>query len=167
MEQDPTLLGLGASGWVAVAFVIFVIAAIKPVMSKVGGMLDEKSAAIGAQLKEAEALREDAQAALANFQRLQRDALKEAEEIVSHAKEEAARIRKEAKQHLTESLNRREQQAAEKIARAEAHALQDVRNQAVELAVAATGNLLSEKMTAEVNDKIVKGAVADLPARLQ
>ena len=134
MEHDPTLLGLGASGWVAVAFIIFVIAAIKPVVSKVGGMLDVKSAAIGAQLKEAEALREEAQAALANYQRLQRDALKEAEDIVAHAKEEA---------------------------------LQDVRNQAVELAMVATGNLLAEKMTAEVNDKIVKNAVADLPARLQ
>ncbi|MEO9904203.1 F0F1 ATP synthase subunit B [Nisaea sp.] len=167
MEQDPTLLGLGASGWVAVAFIIFVIAAIKPVVSKVGGMLDEKSAAIGAQLKEAEALREEAQAALANYQRLQRDALKEAEEILGHAKEEAARIRKEAKQHLTETLKRREEQAAEKIARAEAQALQDVRNQAVELAMAATGNLLAQKMTPEVNEKIVKSAVADLPARLQ
>ena len=163
MEHDPTLLGLGASGWVAVAFIIFVIAAIKPVVSKVGGMLDVKSAAIGAQLKEAE----EAQAALANYQRLQRDALKEAEDIVAHAKEEAARIRKDAKQHLTETLKRREEQAAEKIARAEAQALQDVRNQAVELAMVATGNLLAEKMTAEVNDKIVKNAVADLPARLQ
>ena len=124
MEHDPTLLGLGATGWVAVAFVIFVIAAIKPIISKVGGMLDEKSAAIGAQLKE-------------------------------------------AKQHLTETLKRREEQAAEKIARAEAQALQDVRNQAVELAMAATGSLLADKMTAEVNDKIVKSAVADLPARLQ
>ncbi|WP_028466435.1 ATP synthase subunit B [Nisaea denitrificans] len=167
MEHDPTLLGLGATGWVAVAFIIFVVATIKPIVSKVGGMLDEKSAAIGAQLKEAEALREEAQAALANYQRLQRDALKEAEEIVGHAKEEAARIRKEAKQHLAETLKRREEQAAEKIARAEAQALQDVRNQAVELAMAATGNLLAEKMTTEVNEKIVKSAVADLPARLQ
>tara|TARA_R110002012_G_scaffold277094_1_gene464218 strand:+ start:661 stop:1164 length:504 start_codon:yes stop_codon:yes gene_type:complete len=167
MEHDPTLLGLGASGWVAVAFVIFVVAAIKPVISKVGGMLDEKSAAIGAQLKEAEALREEAQAALANFQRLQRDALKEAEDIVAHAKEEAARIRKDAKEHLKESLKRREAQAAEKIARAEVQALQDIRNQTVELAMAATGHLLAEKMTAEVNEKIIKSAVADLPDRLQ
>ena len=167
MEHDPTMLGLGASGWVAVAFVIFVIAAIKPIVSKVGGMLDEKSAAIGAQLKEAEALREEAQAALANYQRLQRDALKEAEEIVAHAKEEAARIRKDAKEHLKESLKRREAQAAEKIARAEVQALQDIRNQTVELAMAATGHLLAEKMTAAVHVKIIKSAVADLPDRLQ
>ena len=167
MEQDPTLLGLGASGWVAVAFVIFVIAAIKPVVSKVGGMLDEKSAAIGAQLKEAEALREEAQAALANYQRLQRDALQEAEEIVGNAKEEAARICKQAQQFLTESVKRREDQAAEKIARAEAQALQDVRDQAVELAMLATGHLLAEKMTPEVDEKIIKSAVADIPANLQ
>ncbi|WP_420403614.1 F0F1 ATP synthase subunit B [Nisaea sp.] len=160
MLQDPTF-------WVAIAFVIFVVLAIKPVVSKVGGMLDEKSAAIATQLKEAESLREDAQAALANYQRLQRDALKEAEEIVAHAKEEAARIRKDAKEHLAESLKRREEQAAEKIARAEAQALQDVRNQAVELAMAATGKLLADKVTPEVNAEILKGAVDELPSRLQ
>ena len=160
MLQDPTF-------WVAIAFVVFVVVAIKPVVSKIGGMLDEKSAAIAAQLQEAESLREDAQAALANYQRLQRDALKEAEEIVGHAKEEAARIRKEAKEHLAETLKRREEQAAEKIARAEAQALQDVRNQAVELAMAATGKLLADKVTPEVNAKILKSAVDELPGRLQ
>ena len=160
MFQDPTF-------WVALAFVIFVVVAIKPMVSKIGGMLDEKSAAIAAQLKEAETLREEAQAALANYQRLQRDALKEAEDIVGHAKEEAARIREDAKAHLAEALKRREEQAAEKIARAEAQALQDVRNQAVELAMVATEKLLTEKVTAEVNAGIVKDAVADLPNRLQ
>lgn len=166
-HHDPTLLGLGAAGWVAVAFVIFVIATIKPIVSKVGGMLDEKSAQIAAQLREAESLREEAQAALANYQRLQRDALKEAEDILSHAKEEAARLRKQAKEDLADALKRREEQAAEKIARAEAQALQDVRNQAVELAVVATEKLLSDKVTPELNAGLVKTAVADLPNRLQ
>jgi putative CocE/NonD family hydrolase len=81
--------------------------------------------------------------------------------------EEAARIRKEAKEHLAETLKRREEQAAEKIARAEAQALQDVRNQAVELAMAATGKLLADKVTPEVNAKILKSAVDELPNRLQ
>lgn len=166
-HHDPTLLGLGASGWVGIAFLIFVVAAFKPLLSKIGGMLDQKSAQIAAQLKEAESLREEAQAALANYQRLQRDALKEAEEIVSHAKEEAERIRKDAQEHLAESLKRRQEQAAEKIARAEAQALQDVRNQAVELAVVATEKVLSEKVTPEVNAGLVKTAVSDLPTRLQ
>lgn len=160
MLQDPTF-------WVAIAFVIFVVATVKPAVGKIGAMLDDKSEAIAAQLKEAETLREDAQAALANYQRLQRDALKEAEEIVTHAKEEAARIRKDAKEHLAESLKRREEQAAEKIARAEAQALQDVRNQAVELAMVATEKLLTDKVTPDVNAKILKDAVGDLPNRLQ
>lgn len=160
MFSDPTF-------WVAVAFVIFVVAAFKPLVSKVGVMLDARSEAIRKQLEEAQALREEAQAALANYQRLQRDALKEAEEIVAHAKEEAARMREKAKADLAEALKRREQQAADKIAQAEKQALQDVRNQAVELAVRATERLLVEKMTPEVNASIVSDAVKDLPARLQ
>ena len=69
--------------WVAAGFVIFVIVAAKPTMKALGTMLDDRAEGIRKQIEEAQTLREEAQAALANYQRLQRDALKEAEEIPS------------------------------------------------------------------------------------
>ena len=71
MFSDPTF-------WVAVGFVIFVGAAGRPIMAKIGGALDNRAAEIAGKLEEAKNLREEAQAALANYQRLQRDAAAEA-----------------------------------------------------------------------------------------
>ncbi len=153
--------------WVAAGFVIFIIVAARPTMKAMGTMLDDRAEGIRKQIEEAQTLREEAQAALANYQRLQRDALKEAEEILEHAKSEATRIREQAEADLAASLARREQVAVEKIAQAEAKALQEVREQAVELAVGATRRLIDEKMTDDVRARLNADAIAELPTRLQ
>jgi hypothetical protein len=73
--EDPTF-------WVAVAFVIFVAAAFKKVRDGLNSALDGRAARIKAQLDEARQLREEAQAALAEYQRKVRDAAAEAKAIV-------------------------------------------------------------------------------------
>jgi len=110
---------------------------------------------------------EEAQAAKANYQRLQRDALKEAEAILAHAREEAKRMRGEGEKKLEASLARREQLAVEKIAAAEAKALQDVREQMVDLAVAATRQLIETNIDDKVRSRLVADAVSEIPTRLQ
>ena len=65
------------------------------------------------------------------------------------------------------SLARREQLAVEKIAAAEVKALQDVREQMVDLAIAATRQLIVENMTGSVRARLVTDAVAEIPTRLQ
>ena len=160
MFSDPTF-------WVAVGFVIFVVTAGRPIMAKIGGALDNRAAEIAGKLEEAKNLREEAQAALANYQRLQRDAAAEAEAILAHASEEAERLRAAAEENLAQTLKRREEAALDKIAAAEARALQDVRNRAVDVAMAATEKLVVDAMSDEVRQKVTKAAIDDLPSRLQ
>ena len=160
MFSDPTF-------WVAVGFVIFVVVAGRPIMAKIGAALDNRAAEIAAKLEEAKNLREEAQAALANYQRLQRDAAAESEAILSHASEEADRLRAAAEENLAQTLKRREEAALDKIAAAEARALQDVRNRAVDVAMAATEKLVVDAMSDEVRQKVTKAAIDDLPTRLQ
>ena len=89
--------------WVAVAFLIVVGAAFKKVSRALTNGLDVRAAKIKSTLDEARQLREDAQALLAEYQRKQRDALKEAEEILTVAKEESKRLKAKAKKEV-ESL---------------------------------------------------------------
>lgn len=157
----------GPSEAVAVAFVIFVILVLWKGMSKITVGLDKRADDIRAQLDEAQKLREEAQATLAGYQRQQRDALAEAEEIISYAKEEAERLKKDAATALEATLKRREEQAVDRIAQAEAKALQDVRNQAVDLAIAATGKLIGDAMTADVQGRLIGEATGELSSKLQ
>ena len=160
MLQDPTF-------WVAVAFLAFVVLAARPVFRALTGALDARSARIRAEIEEAQALREEAQKTVAEFKRKQHDALKEAEQILDHAKVEAERLRKRAERDLEAALERREQAAMDKIAQAETQALQDVRDQAIEVALVATAKLISENLGPERSGAMIDQAIRDLSGKLQ
>lgn len=152
--------------WYAVAFVVFILGVAKLAGKSILGGLDERGRRIADELEQAQKLREDAQATLAQFQRKQRDALKEAEAIVAQARDEATRIRAQAVKDLESALKRREQQAVEKIAQAEAVALKQVRDLAVDIAVLATEKLLVDNVDAARNSVLVDIAIKDLPTKL-
>jgi len=153
--------------WTLVAFVAFVIVLFRPIKKALLGGLDSRIAQIRSEVEEAQRLREEAQALLASYQRKQREAVQEAEEIVSRAREEAENHRAQAERHLTDLLQRQKALAVEKIAQAEASATQEVRDIAIDLAVAATEKILSEKVTGALADKLVADAIDELPRKLQ
>lgn len=159
MFQDPTF-------WVLVSFVIFVALLGKTLWTMITKALDERAETIKSELDEAEKLREEAQDLLAKYQRLQRDAVKEAENIVERARTEAEQYAEQAKANLDTALARREKLAVERIEHAEKAATDDVRRIAAEVAVEATRNLLAEEMKGERADKLIDGAIEDLPNKL-
>jgi F-type H+-transporting ATPase subunit b len=147
---------------VAIAFVIFVVLVAWKGTKRITAGLDQRADAIRKQLDETQNLREEAQAALASYQRQQRDALVEATEIVAQAKVDAERLKTQAEVVLTATLKRREEQAVERIAQAEATALKDVRDQAIDLAIGVATKLIEDKMTKKVQNDLVKDASDDL-----
>jgi len=153
--------------WVAIAFVIFVAGAARPVSRAVFAALDARGERIRTEIEEAQALREEAQKLLADSKRKHRDAIKESEEILAHAKVEAERSREQVQQDMEAALRRREQSALDKIAQAEANALRDVRNQAVELALAATANLITANLDREKHAAIVDQSIRGVADKLR
>lgn len=152
--------------WLLVALVILIAIAYRPAKRAILGALDARSARIKNELDDAQRLREEAQAALASFQRRQRDAMSEADEIIAHAREDAERVRKQAMEDLEQVLARREQLAMERIDQAEANAAAEVRNVAVDVAIAASRRLIAEQMDQKRAQRLVDEAIADLPKRL-
>lgn len=152
--------------WVALGFVILVAAAFRPVKKALLGMLDARTDAIRKTIDEAASLREEAQQLLAEYQRKQRDAMKETEQMVAHAREEAVRLQKEGEEKLEETIKRREQMAMEKIAQAEADALREVRAMSVEVAIAATRNLIAGQIGPEKSTALLDKSIADLSQKL-
>ncbi len=152
---------------VAIAFVIFVVLVAWKGTKKITAGLDQRADAIRKQLDETQNLREEAQAALASYQRQQRDALAEADEIVAQAKADAERLKVQAENVLTATIKRREEQAVERIAQAEATAIKDVRDQAIELAIGVATKIITEKMSKTVQNELVKDASEDLMKKFQ
>ncbi|MCU0829239.1 MAG: F0F1 ATP synthase subunit B [Tabrizicola sp.] len=136
------------------------------VPAKLTGMLDARAATIKAELEEARALREEAKSILATYERRQKEVQEQAERIVASARDEALSAADHAKAELHRSIERRMAAATEQIASAEAGAIRQVREQAVAVAVAAAGDILSKQMTADATSASIDAAIAQVEARL-
>lgn len=159
MLGDPTF-------WAAVGFLLFVVLAGKPIYKAMAAGLDSRADKIKATIDDAATLREEAQQVLAEYQRKQRDALKETEQMVAHAKEESERLAEKAVADLDEAVKRREQMAVEKIAQAEAEALRQVRETSIDLAIAASRALIAKKVTKARGAKLIDEAIDELADKL-
>lgn len=152
--------------WVGVATVIFLALAYKMGWKSAMASLDARGDKIRTDIENAQTLREEAQKALAEYKRKQRDALAEAEEIIAHARTESQRLREQAQLDLEAALVRREQLAMDKIAQAEASAMAEVRDRAVEIAIAATERLLKSHLDAAQSGVIMDRAISELSDKL-
>jgi len=147
--SDPTF-------WVGIAFLIFVAFA----------GLDKRAESIAKSVADAERLRADALKAKAEAEQTLAQATAEAEAILTQAREEVQRMQARAAQNLETVVALREQQAKDRIAQAEASATKEVRDTAVDVALAATRALLREQVGAGKAETLVDQAIAELPRRL-
>ena len=131
-----------------------------------GGMLDKRAEGIRSELDEARALREEAQALLASYERRQREVQEQADRIIAHAKEEAELAGEQAKADLEKSIARRMAAAEEQIASAQAGAVKDVRDRAIAVAIEAARDVLARQMTPQDASKLVDEAISEVGKKL-
>jgi len=155
-----------ATFWLFVSMAIFLMGAGKPIAKGVATMLDQRRDAVRAELEQAERLRTEAQTLLTSTQQQHAQAVEEAARIIADAKAEADALRAEAAAKLQQILSAKEAAALAKIAEAEANATRQARELATEMALAATRDLLRQKLTGASADALVDQAIADLPAKL-
>ncbi|MBF9028931.1 ATP F0F1 synthase subunit B [Rhodobacterales bacterium HKCCE3408] len=130
------------------------------------GLLDKRAKQIESDLNEARALRDEAQAVLASYERKQREVAEQAERIVAAARSEAENAAELAKADLQESIERRLKAAEEQITNAEQRAVGRVRDRAVEVAVAAAAEVLKGQTSATEANKLIDASIETVGQRL-
>lgn len=152
---------------VTIAFLVFVGVLIYfKVPALIGGLLDKRAAGIKSDLDEARALHDEARTILASYERKQKDVQEQADRIVETAKREAMAAAEQAKADLKASIARRLDAAEDQIASAEAAAVREVRDSAVNVAVAAAGDLIASRMTAAEKNGLIDSAIGEVEAKL-
>ena len=146
--------------WVAISFALFAFLAYKMGRKSVIDGLDGRINEIKTEIETAERLRVEAQELLAQYQRKQRDAKKEAKEMLKNAESQAKQMTMVAETDLAELMERREYQLTERLRRLEENAIAEIQNHAADLAVAATTEMivrtLDEKTNAKLNEDTIK-----------
>ena len=152
MFNDPT-------AWVAISFVIFVVAAFIFGRKSVVDGLDAKIDGIRKDIATAEALRDQAQALLSEYQKKQAAASQEAGKIIDQAKTQADRLRKNAEEDFEVTMARKEAMLKERVLRMEESAMDDIRRYAAELAINATTQIIAQKMDAAGAEKLADASI--------
>jgi len=152
--------------WVLLGFIIFVVLIWKKAKTALIGGLDARAQRIKQQIAEAETLRREAETMLRDAEQRQKAALQEAKALLDQAAHEATRLKDQAARDLAALLERRRRGAVEKIAQAEAAAVAEVRQYAVDVAIAATRHVLTQQIQGALADRMVDQAIAELPRRL-
>lgn len=160
MIQDPTF-------WVLIAFVVFIGMLIHlNVPGMITAALDKRSAKIRADLDGSDTLLKEAQGLLATYQKKQREAADEAQEIKAKAREDAERIAEHGRERLDEKLKRHEALAVNRIAQAETAALDEIRARTIDIAIDATREILRSALSTNKINALIDNAIKELPRRL-
>lgn len=152
--------------WAFVGLVLFLIViGYFGVYGMVGKLLDKRAEAVNAELGEAQRLRKEAEALLAEYQQKRVAAEKDAAEIIAHAEAEAKRMTADAEVALKELIEHRTRTVELKIAHAEAAAVAEVKAVAIDMAIAASKRLLEEKVKGDLAADLVAKGVAEVKER--
>jgi F-type H+-transporting ATPase subunit b len=153
--------------WVLLAVVVFVVGVWKPARRAILGALDARAVRIRDELETARRLREEAQQALAGYQKQQHEAAAEAEAIIAHAREEAERIAAQTARTLEETLERRRRLAEERIEQEEVKALSEIRAITVDVAISAARQVIVTELDEQRDCALIDAAIDALPQQLQ
>jgi F-type H+-transporting ATPase subunit b len=152
---------------VSLGFIGFILVLVYfKVPGMLGKMLDQRADGIKSELDEARSLRDEAKSILASYERKQKEVQEQAARIVEGAKAEAEAAADQAKTDLANSLARRMAAAEDQIASAQSAAEKDVRDAAVNVAIAAARDVIAAQLTAAAANKLIDAAISDVEDKL-
>lgn len=163
LHAEPTALGISASGWVALSMlVVIAIMLWKKVPAIVAKALDARIATIRSQLDEAQRLRSEAEAVLADAKARSAASVGDAAAIVAHAEAEAKALLVKAEADAKELIERRRKMADDKIAAAERGAIAEIRSTVADAAAKAAAAIIAEQHGAAADKALVDRTIAGL-----
>jgi F-type H+-transporting ATPase subunit b len=132
--------------WLAVSFVVLYLLMARVALPRISSILEERDFRIGDSLRRAESLKQDAEAAVAAYEKLMADARAKAQEQVHAVRERAAQDAAERHAELNDRLSAEVAAAERRIAGARDQAIGELRGLAVDVAGAAVERLVGERL---------------------
>lgn len=126
------------------------------------GALDAREEGIRNSIEEAGRMRSEAESLLEEHRTQLAEARREAQQIVADGRAAAERVRQDLEEKARAEGDRMLERARQEIERERDRALESIREEAVDLALAAAGRILDEKLSEERDRKLVAGYLDDI-----
>ena len=157
--HDPTL-------WLVFSFVTLMILAFIFGRKSVTSILDSKIEKIRHDISAAEKLQTEAELLLNQYKSNLQNASVEADRIIAKAKKQAEDIRIQSEQDFNDTMARRELMLKTRIDQMERAAVDDIRRYAAELAVSATTEIISQKLSEQKASSLMDETISHIGEKL-
>ena len=148
--------------WVAIAFIIFLVAIFRPVKKILSSTLDTKINAIKESIDEADNLKNETQVILNNIKKRQNEVELEIKEIESNAKERIKILESQSNDKLSEQIKKRELLTNLKIDQLLRDINLSIKQNISETAIEATMKILEKKLDEKEKLNLINRSVEDI-----
>ena len=148
--------------WVALAFVVFVIAIFNPIRKLLSSSLDSKIKEIKDSIDQAEDLKNKAQANLNEIKKRQSEVKNEIEEIKQSAKNKIQILENQAKEKLVDLTAKKELLASEKIEQMARDANLEIQEYISRTSIEASIIVLKKKLDKEGKQNLINSSIKEL-----
>ncbi len=159
---SPFAGNLGNAVWTLGIFVIVVLVLGKFAWGPVLKLLQDREAFIHKSLSDAKRDRDEADARLRDYAAKLQTAQAEAVAIIEDARKDAERLRDELRQRARTEADTMIKNAERQIELQTSRAMQQIRQEAVDLSVTIASKLLQRNITREDNEKLISDALRQI-----
>jgi F-type H+-transporting ATPase subunit b len=148
--------------WSAVSFAILLFLLKRFAFPAITEMLDARERTIAQNLAKAEQARKDAEQLLAEYKAKLKAAQQEATAMLDQARKQGQQLADETQRRVKEETDRALAASRDEMARERLRLSKELREQAVDLVLAATERLISRNLTDADSKRLVKEAIEQL-----
>ena len=148
--------------WSAVSFTILLFLLKRYAFPAITEILDARERTITENLAKAERARKDAEQLLAEYQAKLKAAQQEAGAMIDQARKQAQQVAEDNQRRVKQDTDRMLATAREEMARERVRVSRELKDQAVELVMAASERILRRSLTDADQKRLVKEAIDQL-----
>jgi F-type H+-transporting ATPase subunit b len=163
--SGPLTVEFGLMFWTVVVFLLLLLILKKFAYPALLGAVEARERALQEQLDAAERNRAESEALLAEHKKLLAEARMQAHALLVEARTTAEKERALAMEKTLEEQQQLLERARRDIAAERDRAIAEVRQEAVELSLAAASKLIGERLTSETDRKLVQEYLTNLDVR--
>jgi F-type H+-transporting ATPase subunit b len=149
-------LSLGTSFWTLIIFLTLLVVLTRWAFPPILGYAQAREDRIQRSLDEARQAREEAHKALEDQRRELAEAREEAHAIIARGKQDAESVRQELLTKTKAEQHEAVERAKQEIEREREQAIESLRRETVELSIAAASHLVSRRMDADEDRRVVR-----------
>lgn len=155
-------LNVGLSLWTIVVFGIVLFILSRYAWGPILAAVDARERNIQSSVEEAARLRAEAQALLEEHQRQLADSRRQSQQIVAEAREAGEQVRRDIEEKARAEGDAMIERARRDIDREKQAAMDELRRESVELALAAASRLVQQKLDPEADRRMIEGFLSEV-----